>query len=77
MLVVLGEYLWQREVIAAADQWNWALETCRVLGDYAGKKNLDIALELEPFRMSLLNNVNKMAALWTNARIRRCGPIST
>jgi len=60
VLVVLGEYLWQREVIAAADQWNWALETCRVLGDYAGKKNLDIALELEPFRMSLLNNVDNM-----------------
>lgn len=61
VLVVLGEYIWQREVIQAADQWNWALETCRVLGDYAGRKNLQIALELEPFRMSLLNNVHLMA----------------
>jgi sugar phosphate isomerase/epimerase len=61
VLVVLGEYLWQREVIAAEAQWGWAIETCRMLGDYAGEKKLDIALELEPFRMSLLNSVSKMA----------------
>jgi D-psicose/D-tagatose/L-ribulose 3-epimerase len=61
LLLVLGEYLWQREVIAAADQWGWAIETCRILGDYADQRNLDIALELEPFRMSLLNNVSEMA----------------
>ena len=61
VLVVLGEYLWQREVIAAEDQWGWAIETCRKLGDYADGKNLDIALELEPFRMSLLNSVGQMA----------------
>ena len=60
VLVVLGEYLWQREVISPADQWQWALETCRILGDYAGARNLDIALELEPFRMSLLNSVGEM-----------------
>ena len=61
VLVVLGEYLWQREVIPAEAQWGWAIETCRILGDYAGGKNLDIALELEPFRMSLLNSVGAMA----------------
>jgi sugar phosphate isomerase/epimerase len=60
ILLVLGEYLWQREVIPATDQWGWAIETCRILGDYADKKNLDIALELEPFRMSLLNSVDQM-----------------
>jgi len=73
VLVVLGEYLWQREVIAAADQWGWAIETCRRLGDYAGGKNLDIALELEPFRMSLLNSVSEMARFideCAHARVR-------
>lgn len=60
LLLVLGEYIWQREVIAPADQWNWAVETCRELGDYADAKNLDIALELEPFRLSLLNNISEM-----------------
>ncbi len=60
ILLVLGEYLWQREVIPPSAQWDWALETCRKLGDYAEKKGIDIALELEPFRLSLLNNVNEM-----------------
>jgi len=60
ILLVLGEYLWQREVIPPSAQWDWALETCRKLGDYADKKGVDIALELEPFRLSLLNNVNEM-----------------
>ncbi len=61
VLLVLGEYLWQREVIPPEAQWGWAIETCRILGDYADGKNLDIALELEPFRMSLLNSVGEMA----------------
>ena len=60
ILLVLGEYIWQREVIPARAQWDWGLETCRQLGDYADKKNVDIALELEPFRLSLLNNVDAM-----------------
>jgi len=60
ILLVLGEYIWQREVIPAADQWQWGIETCRRLGHYADKKKVDIALELEPFRLSLLNNVNEM-----------------
>jgi len=60
ILLVLGEYIWQREVIPAEAQWQWGLETCRRLGDYAGKKQIDIALELEPFRLSLLNSVERM-----------------
>jgi sugar phosphate isomerase/epimerase len=60
VLLVLGEYIWQREVIPPEAQWNWALETCRRLGDYADKKKIDIALELEPFRLSLLSSVDSM-----------------
>jgi sugar phosphate isomerase/epimerase len=60
ILLVLGEYIWQREVIPAEAQWKWGVETCRRLGDYAGKKGVEIALELEPFRLSLLNNVDEM-----------------
>lgn len=62
ILLVLGEYIWQREVIPPAEQWRWGIETCRRLGDYASKKKIDIALELEPFRLSLINNVESMAA---------------
>jgi sugar phosphate isomerase/epimerase len=60
ILLVLGEYIWQREVIPPSAQWQWGLDTCRELGDYAARKKIDIALELEPFRLSLLNNVNEM-----------------
>jgi D-psicose/D-tagatose/L-ribulose 3-epimerase len=60
ILLVLGEYIWQREVIPPAAQWQWGVETCRRLGDYADKKRIDIALELEPFRLSLLNGINEM-----------------
>ena len=61
VLLVLGEYLWQREVIPPAAQWQWAIECCRRLGDYADRRGIDIALELEPFRLSLLNSVDAMA----------------
>jgi sugar phosphate isomerase/epimerase len=60
ILLVLGEYIWQREVIAPEAQWQWGVETCRRLGDYGDKKHIDIALELEPFRLSLLNSVDRM-----------------
>jgi sugar phosphate isomerase/epimerase len=68
ILLVLGEYIWQREVIPPAAQWGWAVDTCRELGDYAGRKNVDIALELEPFRLSLLNNVNEMVRFVNDCR---------
>ena len=60
ILLVLGEYIWQREVIPPAAQWQWGIETCRRLGDYAAKRKIDIALELEPFRLSLLNSIDTM-----------------
>ncbi|MFT6861954.1 MAG: sugar phosphate isomerase/epimerase [Akkermansiaceae bacterium] len=61
ILLVLGEYLWQREVIPPQEQWRWGIESCRILGDYADQKGLNIALELEPFRLSLLNSVAEMS----------------
>ena len=60
VLLVLGEYIWQKEVIPPEAQWQWGVDACKILGDYAGKQGIDIALELEPFRLSLLNNVSEM-----------------
>jgi sugar phosphate isomerase/epimerase len=71
ILLVLGEYVWQREVIPPAAQWNWALESCRTLGDCADRKGIDIALELEPFRLSLLNSVPAMARFIDECRHTR------
>lgn len=60
VLLVLGEYVWNREVIAPDEQWQLAVDHCRTLGDYAAELGLEIALELEPFPLSLLNNVEQM-----------------
>ena len=60
LLLVLGEYIWQREVIPPELQWQWAVENTRAIGDYAAESGIEIALELEPFRLSLLNNVKEM-----------------
>ena len=60
LLLVLGEYIWEKQVIPPAEQWNIAVQNMRVLGDYAADLDLQIALELEPFKLSLLNNVDNM-----------------
>src|SRR4030095_16202410 len=41
ILLVLGEYIWQREVIPPDAQWQRGLETCRRLRDYADKKKIE------------------------------------
>jgi D-psicose/D-tagatose/L-ribulose 3-epimerase len=61
VLLVLGEYIWQREVIPPGTQWATAVENVQVLGRYAESLGLEIALELEPFHLSLLNDVESMA----------------
>ncbi len=60
LLLVLGEYVWQQEVIRPEDQWKWAVENVHYLGDYAESLGLEIAIELEPFRLSLVNDLKKM-----------------
>lgn len=60
VLLVLGEYIWNREVIPPQEQWQTGVANCRELAEYAGKLGLQIALELEPFPLSLLNNVENM-----------------
>jgi sugar phosphate isomerase/epimerase len=60
LLLVLGEYIWNREVIPPAEQWRTGVENCRRLAEYAESLGLQIALELEPFPLSLLNSVDNM-----------------
>ncbi len=60
LLLVLGEYIWNKEVIPPEEQWQWAVASCIDLGDYAADLGVKIALELEPFELSLLNNIDSM-----------------
>jgi sugar phosphate isomerase/epimerase len=59
-LLVIGEYIWQKEVIPPAEQWSWAVGHCRTLGAYAAERGLEIVIELEPFEMSLVSNITEM-----------------
>jgi len=62
LLLVLGEYIWQREVIAPQDQWKWAVEAVSELGDFAQALGLELAIELEPFDESFINTLPKMVS---------------
>jgi D-psicose/D-tagatose/L-ribulose 3-epimerase len=60
LLLVLGEYVWQKEVIPPEVQWETAVQNTRELGEHAVSKGMEIALELEPFDLSLVNTIEKM-----------------
>ncbi len=60
VLLVLGEYIWAQEVIPPGEQWKTGVDNCRLLAEYAETLGVQIALELEPFPLSLLNNVDNM-----------------
>src|SRR5262245_61585297 len=60
LLLVLGEYIWERQVIPPAEQWQTGVKNVRALGEHAAGLGLEIALELEPFKLSLVNNVDSM-----------------
>ncbi len=60
VLLVIGEYIWNREVIPPAEQWQLGVDAVQDLGRRAAELNLEIVLELEPFKLSLVNNVETM-----------------
>ena len=49
LLLVLGEYIWEQQVIPPAEQWATGVRNVRELGKYAADLGVHIALELEPF----------------------------
>lgn len=60
VLLVLGEYIWNREVIPPSEQWAYAVETVQTLAARAESLGIEIVLELEPFPLSLLGDVDSM-----------------
>jgi sugar phosphate isomerase/epimerase len=60
LLLVLGEYIWNQEVIPPAEQWRSGVDHLKRLGDRAADLELEIALELEPFKLSLVNDIDSM-----------------
>jgi len=60
LLLVLGEYIWQQEVIPARAQWQFAVDNVRALGEYAASLGVEVAIEIEPFKLSIVNTLDKM-----------------
>jgi len=60
VLLVLGEYIWQQEVIPPPAQWQTAVDNTKLLGEHAKSLGLEVAIELEPFKLSLVNSVDTM-----------------
>jgi len=60
VLLVIGEYIWNQEVISASEQWRLAVEATAELGRVATGHGVEIAIELEPFPMSLINDIDSM-----------------
>jgi D-psicose/D-tagatose/L-ribulose 3-epimerase len=71
LLLVVGEYIWNQEVIAPADQWNWAVESLQILAEHAEDVGMEIAVELEPFELSIVNTVDKMDRFLNDVGHRR------
>ncbi|MCC7492804.1 MAG: sugar phosphate isomerase/epimerase [Fimbriimonadaceae bacterium] len=66
LLLVVGEYVWQQEVIPPAVQWQSAVDAVRELGAHGAQLGVNIALELEPFDLSLINTVDTMLRFVTD-----------
>jgi sugar phosphate isomerase/epimerase len=60
LLLVVGEYIWQQEVIPPKAQWQFAADNVRALGEYAARLGVEVAIELEPFKLSIVNTLDKM-----------------
>jgi len=60
LLLVLGEYIWQRQVIPPEEQWRLGVEAVRHLAKHADELDLEIAIELEPFELSMIRDVPGM-----------------
>jgi len=58
LLLVIGEYIWQQEIIPASDQWADAVRNTREVSRYAETLGIEIALELEPWKFAFLNSID-------------------
>jgi D-psicose/D-tagatose/L-ribulose 3-epimerase len=60
MLLVIGDYLWKKEVIPPDEQWQTAVTNVREVATHAESIGLLVALELEPYEWAYVNSVDEM-----------------
>jgi sugar phosphate isomerase/epimerase len=72
LLLVIGEYVWQQEIIPAADQWAAAVLNTREVSNYAENLGLELALELEPWKFAFLNSIEAAIRLMDEVDVEAC-----
>jgi D-psicose/D-tagatose/L-ribulose 3-epimerase len=61
MVLVLGNYSYEKREFKPELQWNWAVEAVREIADYSQSLGIEIALEYVPYMFYLLDSVDHMA----------------
>lgn len=72
LLIVLGEYIWEKNVIAPELQWQYAVEAAKELSEYAAKCEMNVLVELEPFQLSLVNDIDTMERFLNDVNMPNC-----
>ena len=74
MLFVIGEYIWQNEIIPADDQWAVAVKNVREVAEYAETLGLELALEIEAALALCLPSTRspRRFGSWTKSGIDAC-----
>lgn len=60
MVLVLGNYSYEKREFKPELQWNWAVEGVREIADYSQSLGIEIALEYVPYIFYLLDSVDSM-----------------
>ncbi len=72
MLFVIGEYIWQQEIIPADDQWATAVRNVREVAEAATDLGLELALELEHWKYAFLNSIPAALRFMDDVGVESC-----
>ncbi len=72
VLLVIGEYIWQNEIIPASEQWAAAVRNVRDVAEYAQSSGVELALELEHWRYAFLNSIPRLVDFMDEVGIDAC-----
>jgi D-psicose/D-tagatose/L-ribulose 3-epimerase len=72
MLFVIGEHIWQNEIIPAGDQWAAAVRNVREVAEHAGSLGLTLSLELEHWKFAFLNSIPAAIAFMDEVDVESC-----
>ncbi|MFI5419853.1 MAG: sugar phosphate isomerase/epimerase family protein [Nitrososphaerales archaeon] len=61
MVLVLGNYSYEKREFKPELQWSWAVEGVREIADYSRSLKIEIALEYVPYMFYLLDSVDHIA----------------